>query len=221
MVRILLLCLLLASTACTPATPPLLLAQNCQAEFTSQELVAEHWLLQSTIWRIRQSALLEVGRKKIPMEGFLRLDLQRQEARLFAMNEMGVVLFDLQVTAEGEQLHRVLPQLQQVNGLAEGVAQSLRQIFLRPQPQLDDRLEQRGNSQRLWRSLPDGTLGFLFDCQGDLRETRQEEGTGDWRVIYGRYQSFGTHRLPEEIVMNDYQHSVKLSLWLRDLKEEL
>jgi hypothetical protein len=220
MVRILLICLLL-STSCAPGTPSLQLETNCLAEYRTEELVASHWLLQPETWRIRQSALLEIGHNKIPMEGFLRLDLQRSEARLLAMNDMGVVLFDLQVTPIDEHLHRILPQLQQIKGLAEGVAQSLRQIFLQPQPQLADRLEQRGNSQRLWRSLPDGTLGFLFDCQGDLRETRQEEGTGDWRVIYGRYQSFGTHRLPEEIVMNDYQHSVKLSLWLRDLKEEL
>ncbi len=221
MVRIILFCLLLAITACTQATPPLLLEKNCQAEYKSQELIAENWLLQPKIWRIRQSALLEIGLKKIPMEGFLRLDLQRSEARLLAMNEMGIVLFDLQVSVEDEQLHRVLPQLQQVKGLAEGVAQSLRKIFLRPQPKVDDRLEPGGNNQRLWRSLPIGTLGFLFDCQGDLRETRQSEGPDDWRVIYEKYQSFGDFRIPQEIVMNDYQHKVKLSLWLREVKEEL
>ena len=110
MVRILLFILLIATTACTPATPPLQLVQDCNAVFTSAELLESHWLLQPKILRIRQSALLEIGRKKFPMEGFLRLDLEQGEARLLAMNEMGVVLFDLQVNPEGEQLHRVLPQ---------------------------------------------------------------------------------------------------------------
>jgi len=220
MIRVLLFCLLLASTACTPASPPLQLEQNCLAEHKTWELVNGHWLLQPKVWRIRQSALLELGHKKIPMEGFLRLDLQQREARLLAMNDMGVVLFDLQVSIEDEQLYRVLPQLRQFNGLAQGVAQSLRQIFLSPFPQLDDRREQRENSQRLWRVLPNATLGFLFDCEGDLRETRLSDGPDDWRVVYGHYQLFGEERIPEEIVLNDYQHNVKLSLWLREVKEE-
>jgi hypothetical protein len=221
-VRILLFFLLMATTSCTPATPPLQLAQDCNAVFTSAELMEGHWLLQPKTLRIRQSALLEIGRKKIPMEGFLRLDLEREEARLLAMNEMGVVLFDLQVTSDGEQLHRVLPQLQQVKGLAQGVAQSLRQIFLRPKPQRDDQFESFGNSQRFLRPLAEGdTLTFLFDCQGELRETRYGVDSRDWRILYGHYQSFGAVRLPQEIVLNDYQHNVKLSLWLREVKEEL
>ena len=221
MLRVIVLCIFLALSACVPATPPLQLPENCRAEFTPSQLVANHWLLQPTTWRIRQSALLEIGRKKIPMEGFLRLDLKRQEARLLAMNEMGVVLFDLQVTADDQQLQRILPQLQQVNGLAEGVAQSLRRIFLVPQPHSDDRLENHGNSQRLWQILPDGGLGYVFDCLGDLRETRLLAENGDWRIVYNQYQTFGMTRVPEQIVMNNYRHSVKLSLWLREVKQEL
>jgi len=221
MLRVFVLCIFLALSACVPAIPPLQLPENCQAEFIPSQLIANHWLQQPTTWRIRQSALLEIGRKKIPMEGFLRLDLKRHEARLLAMNEMGVVLFDLQVTADGHQLQRVLPQLQQVDGLAEGVAQSLRQIFLVPQPQTEDRLENRSSSQRLWRILPEGTIGFVFDCFGDLRETRKLAESGDWRVVYNQYQAFESSRVPEQIIMNNYRHSVKLSLWLREVKEEL
>ncbi len=221
MLRIIVFCLLLMSTACAPTTPPLLLAQNCQAEFTRQELLAKHWLLSPKVLRVRQSALLEIGRKKIPMEGFLRLDLELNEARLLAMNDMGVVLFDLQVTSEDEQLHNVLPQLSKVKGLSEGVAQSLRQIFLQPRPSTDDRLDQGQHTQRLLRPSADGSVGFLFDCGGNLRETRLKKNSEDWRVIYQRYQSFGSLRVPEEIVLNDYRHKVKLSLWLREVKEEL
>ena len=221
MVRVIVLCIFLALSACVSAKPPLQLPENCRAEFVPSQLVASHWLLQPTIWRMRQSALLEIGRKKIPMEGFLRLDLKRQEAHLLAMNEMGIVLFDLQITADGQQLQRVLPQLQQVNGLAQGVAQSLRQIFLAPQPRATDQLENRGNSLRLWRTLPEGSLGFVFDCLGDLRESRQLAETGNWRVAYNQYQSFGMSRVPEQIIMNDYLHSVKLSLWLHEVTQEL
>lgn len=220
MLRIFALGLLPMLSACALVTSPLQLPDKCQAEFTPAQLVAKEWLLQPQVWRLRQSVLLEIGRKKIPMEGFLRLDLNLQEARLLAMNEMGVVMFDLQVTADSQQLHRAVPQLQQVKGLAEGVAQSLRQIFLTPRPEETDLLENRGNSQRLWHSLSGGSLGFIFDCQGDLRETRQVSERGDWRVSYDQYRNFGTFRLPEQIVMNDYRHNVKLSLWLREVKQE-
>lgn len=213
-------CLALLLSACAPTAPKLQLPDNCRAEFTPQQLLEQHWLLQPHIWRLRQAALLELGAKKLPLEGFLRLDLQRHEARLLAMNEMGVVLFDLQVAAEGQQLQRAIPQLQQVQGLAQGVAQSLRQIFLRPQPQDGDRLENRVNSQQLWRSLPGGSLEFTFDCRGDLRETRLQSQSGDWQVIYSRYRRFGNSRLPEQMVLNDFRHRVKLSLWLQEVKQE-
>lgn len=218
--RLIALCTLLALSACGPVTPPLDLPENCRAEFTATELVSGHWLLQPNVWRLRQAALLELGRKAIPLEGFLRLDLERQDARLVAMNEMGVVLFDLQVTATGQQLHRAIPQLMEVKGLAQGVAQSLRQVFLQPHPEPGDALEGRGNSQRLWRSLVAGELGFVFDCEGDLRETRQRSEAADWRVAYDQYRPFGRFRLPEQIVMNDYRHRVKLSLWLREVNQE-
>ena len=220
MLRNILLLACLTLTACVPSTPPLQLAENCRAELTAEQLVARHWLSRSGIWRLRQGALLEIGSKKMPLEGFLRLDLQQQEARLLAMNAMGVVLFDLQVTAEAEQLHSAIPQLQQVQGLAQGVAKSLRQIFLLPQPEEQDQLENRGNSQRLWRPQPGGSLGFIFDCQGDLRETRQLAATDDWRVVYDQYQAFDEFYLPMQIVMNDYRRNVKLSLWIREVKQE-
>ncbi len=207
-------------TACVLTTPQQTLPTDCRAVANTEQLLAWSWLQQPGTWRLRQSALLELGSKKIPLEGFLRLDLQKHEARLLAMNEMGLVLFDLQVSLTGQQLHRAIPQLQQIKGFAAGVGQSLRQIFLFPRPQRDDQLENRGNSQRLWRLQSGGSLGFVFDCYGDLRETRLISEGDDWRVIYQQYGGYATARLPEQIVLNDYRHGVKLSLWIREVKQE-
>jgi hypothetical protein len=220
MLRIWVLITVFALSACAPSTPPLYLQEDCRAELTSAQLLDRHWLLKPGIWRLRQSALLEIGHKKIPLEGFLRLDLNKRQARLLAMNELGVVLFDLQVTAEDEELQRAIPQLMQMKGLARGVAQSLRQIYLVPQPQRIDRLEHAGNSQRLSRRVDGGELGFVFDCFGDLRESRLRTEDDDWRVVYDQYRLFEGARLPEQVVMNDYQHNIKLSLWVREVKQE-
>jgi len=131
-----------------------------------------------------------------------------------------LVLFDLLVTKTDQHLQRALPQLQKIKGLAAGVAQSLRQIFLYPPPRVDDQLENRGNIQQLRRMLPDGTLDFRYDCHGDLRTVRWATEENDWRVAYDNYQQFGDSRIPEQIIMNDYQQRLKLSLWIREAKQE-
>lgn len=211
---------LLLLAACMPTTPKLQLPQDCRAEFSAAQLANGNWLNRPGVWRLRQVALLEIGRHKVPLEGFLRLDPARHQARLLALNEMGVVLFDLRVDAHGEQLQRAIPQLQRVKGLARGVAQSLRRIFLQPRPQADDRLAQSGSSERLQRSLLQGEVDFLFDCRGDLRETRRRGADSDWRVAYFDYRKFGDERLPGQLVLNDYRNRVKLSLWLKEVKRE-
>jgi len=218
---ILLFSLLLALGACGPTLPALQLPDNCRAEQTQAELLAADWRQQPHIWRLRQAALLEIGPKKIALEGFLRLDLQRKEARLLALNEMGLVMFDLQVTEQGEVLHRAIPQIREIKALAQGVAQSLRQIFLQPLPQVNDLLQTQGNSQHLQRRLAAGQLEFVFDCSGDLRQTRQQATSSDWQVIYNAYRDYAGSRLPEEILFNDVSHRVKLSLWQKEVKQEL
>lgn len=212
--------LLLSLAACAPGTPPQQLPDNCQAEASSVQLVTANWLNHQQIWRLRQVTLLEVGGQKFPLEGFLRLDLIRGEAHLVAMNEVGLVLFDLLVTRTEQHLQRAVPQLRQIHGFAAGVAQSLRQIFMHPLPRADDQLENRGNSQQLRRMLADGTLDFRYDCRGDLRTVRLQTKDDDWRVAYDHYRQFDGSRVPEQIIMNDYQQRLKLSLWIREARQE-
>jgi hypothetical protein len=219
--RILLFCLLLVLGGCGPTLPRLQLPHNCRAEQTRVELLAADWRQQPHVWRLRQAALLEIGPKKIALEGFLRLDLLHKEARLLALNEMGLVLFDLQVTEQGEVLQRAIPQISAINAVARGVAKSLRQIFLQPLPRADDLLQTQGNSQRLQRRLADGELAFVFDCAGDLRQTRQQAKSGDWQVLYNDYRDYAGTRLPGEILFNDESQRVKLSLWQNEVKLEL
>ncbi|MBN2427426.1 MAG: hypothetical protein JXK94_03720 [Deltaproteobacteria bacterium] len=216
-----LLLTLIALQGCVLTTPPLKLEENCRTAFPGPELAENQWLAQDKTWRLRQAALLEIGPREIPLEGFLRLDLKNREARLVAMNELGLVLFDLQVSISDEKLQRVVPQLRKRKELAKGIGQSLRRIFLLPRPRPGDQLENFANSQRLWRSVPDGRLQFVFDCSGDLRETRKKTNSENWRVLYDSYRLMENSRLPMKIVMNDYRRNVKLSIWLHEAKTEL
>lgn len=209
--------LLLAMFACAPLERPMDTI-DCVDFPDQQHLLSGNWLQQPDIWKLRQSALLELGPKKIPLEGVLRLDTAQRKVRLVAMNEMGLVLFDLELNEQGQKLHRAMPQLQEQPGFAIGVAESLRRIFLQPTPSFDDYLQQRSVSQRIWRLLPGGSLGFIFDCSGNLLETRQMADAGDWQVLYGDYRQFEQQPVPYKIIFNDYSHRVKLSLWLREVK---
>ncbi len=220
MVRLLVFALLLLSQfACAPLERPVKVAE-CSSYPSRRQLLSGNWLQQPAIWHLRQSALLEVRGRKFPLQGLLRLDSERREARLVAMNELGLVMFDLQLDEQGQQLHRALPQLQQQANFVVGVADSLRRIFLPPVPLPDDRLQQRPATQRLWRPLAGGELGFIFDCSGDLQEIRQLTDTDDWRVAYRDYKNFADQRIPQQILYNDYRHGVRLTLWLTEVKQK-
>lgn len=220
MVRIWLFILLLSLAACMPTTPAQELPKDCLAQTPAGELLQSNWLNKGGVWRLRQTTLLEAGGKKFPLEGFLRLDLVKQEARLVAMNGVGLVLFDLLVTPDDQQLHRAVPQLQQLDGFASGVAQSLRQIFFQTQPQVGDKIENITNLQRVKRSISGGTINFSYDCRGDLRTVRQEAKSGNWRVAYDKYQQHDNQRVPLHIIMNDYRQRLKLSLWISAARQE-
>jgi len=200
--------------ACTPFERPSTVV-DCASTPSREQLQKESWLQQEGIWQLRQSALLEIRTKKIPLEGVLRLDTAQHEARLVAMNEMGLVLFDLELNEQEQQLHRSVPQLQQQPGFAVGVAESLRRIFLAPTPRLSDQLQ---DSLRLLRDLPGGRLEFIFGCSGELQETRQQNDAANWRVLYRDYRPVAGQLIPHEIIFNDYDHGVKLSLWVREVK---
>lgn len=195
-------------------------ATVCTSRPDLKQMYTGNWLQQPGVWHLRQSVLLELGPRKIPLEGLLRLDTLRHEARLVAMNEMGLVLFDLQLDQQGQTLLRGMPQLQKQPGFAVGVAKSLRQIFLSPLPETSDQLELYPDSQQLWRALPGGRLTFTFSCSGDLRETRKKAETDDWRTVYSDYQPLAGSNIPQHIQFNDYRHRVKLSLWLGEVKRK-
>lgn len=211
---------LLSLVACAPSAPTLVLPHDCQAQRSPAQLLAGDWLQQPDIWRLRQGTLLEYGRRKFPLDGFLRLDLVRREARLVAMNELGVVLFDLRVDATGEELLRSLPQLQRYPQLTTALAQSLRRLLLTPQPQAGDEAVAGDSRQLLRRTLAAGELNFLFDCRGDLRQTEATGSAGNWQAVYSDYRQFDGRRLPQTLVLFAAGERVKLTLTLQQARRE-
>lgn len=211
---------LLLLTACVPATPPQQFPGDCESLLPLDQAMAGHWLKRDDTWRLRQSALLQLGTRKIALEGFLRLDLKKREARLLAMNEVGIVMFDLHLDEEGQKLIRAVPQLQKLKGFDQGVAQSLRRIFFHTPPEAMDEPVLKDSRQRLTGGLGGDQLTFDFDCRGDLRTVRQRTDKGDWRVAYEDYRPVAGIRVPQQVALNDYDHALSLTLWMREARLE-
>lgn len=219
MKQILLLSILFLS-ACAPNPQRLILREICSQELSAARVIEQHWLNQPDTWRLRQSALLELRGRKFPLEGFMILDLGEQRLHMVAMNDMGLVFFELVVTAEDQQLRRALPQLQQQPGLAEGIAASLRRIYFKPRPQTTDSARMAPAHLSLRRPVAAGDLSFVFDCDGRLRETRLHSDTENWQLIYDSYQRITERAVPEKIVMNNFHQAVTLTLWQREITLE-
>lgn len=221
---------LLLLGGCAPAIPELELPSTCSADMSQQELIRNHWLNREHIWRLRQSALLEIGTRKSALEGFVRLDLKQHEVRLVALNGMGLVVFDLLVDLHSEKLMRAVPQVKNIKGFASGVGTSLRRMFLTPRPCSEDTLEYHGHYQCLVQRPgeehvgPDAELEFIFDCAGNLRRTRFESDAATWQIVYSAYRAYplesGRVEIPERIVLHNAERRMKLTLTLNEIRQE-
>jgi hypothetical protein len=195
------------------ATPPVPTRQ-----VTAAELVKGQWTEAPTVFRIRQSALFEFRGAKVPMAGFLILDLQRREVRLVGLNDLGVKLFDLGVTSEGFQEHFLMPELSNIPGLTGAVAESVRRIFLAPQPGAADALRIGGELYHLTRMEDGRQLQFTFGGPGALLLEKTAIGGGeDWCARYYKYRPVEDTLFPGGIVLQDRRAGYRLTLWMEEV----
>ena len=212
--------LLVLVCGCLPTLPPQQLPQDCRAEQERNELVGTDWRQQQQVWRLRQTALFDFGYRKLALACFVRFHSVAGELRMIAINELGLVMFDLQVDNDGETLHRAIPQLKKREKLMADIAGNLRRIFLTPLPSADDSLEHQDYVQILSRTTGQEKVRFVFDCQGDLRQSSGDGGSGRWRILYNRYADWNGLRLPNQTLLSDESGHINLSLELKEVKQE-
>lgn len=214
--RLLIIFLLLALGGCAriPAEPPVSIPLT---QRSAADLIAKVWPAGEGEWRIRQSALLELGPARIPMSGFLLL--HPGEARLVGLDDLGVKLFDLTVTPAGHTEHFLLPELARLPRVGETIAASVRRIFLAPRPAAGDRPRQKDDGIALERKEERRKVQFLFGGPAmDLKETQVRGGGEDWRVRYSDYRPEGESRIPREIILDDLERNYRLTLWLEEVR---
>lgn len=183
-------------------------------------VLADSWATDDQVWRLRQTALFEMRGAKVPLSGLLRLDNGRRQARLIGLNDLGVKLFDISVTPEGEEVHYLFPELTRFPGAGEAIAASLRRIYLTPQPLPSDQVTAAGEGWRLQRQTAAGSIEFHFDRERHLRQKRTRGEGEDWRVRYADYRLAAGRELPGLAALDDFQGGYRLTLWLDEVKKE-
>ncbi len=170
---------------------------------------------------IRQSALFEFERMRVPITGVMKLDRSTKVARLVGMNDMGVKLYDISVDAASSQAHFIIPDLARYPGFAEAVAVSVRRIFLTTLPEPGDALERTPTSYQLTRAEgTGGTVRFTFGgAYTQLLEKSFRGAAGAWRVRYYRYQRLQGHLFPGGIVLDDDRAGYRLTLWIESVEK--
>ncbi len=215
--RLAILLVLLAATGCSgvPFKPP---APAPTRRLSAGDLLDGLWNRGERVWRIRQSALFEFHGAKVPMGGFLLLDAGRREARLVGLNDMGVKLFDLTVTASGQRENYLFPELARIPGVSGAIAGAVRHIFLAPQPQPGDRLRIEATDYLLTRSKGEEEIRFTFGGPEPLLLEKRVQGGGEkWGVRYFEYRPAAGAMVPGGIVLDDAR-GYRLTLWLEEVK---
>ena len=216
-----LLCLLAAllpAAACT--TAPFRPTEPTRTRPTTAAALAGNlWTAGNGTFLIRQSGLLEFQGARMPMVGILKLDTGNKTARLVGMDDMGMKLFDLSVDRSSSRMHYTLPALDRYPGLAGVVSDSVRRIFLEPEPAEDDTLAIDADQYHLSRVRDGTSIRFLLGGQDAQLLKKTSSGPEErWEVRYHEYQRRLDLPVPGGIVLDDYRAGYRLTLWTESVE---
>lgn len=186
---------------------------------SAEALAAKVWTTKPGIRYLRQTALFESGGVKVAADGLLRFDPAARTARLVALNEVGLKLFDLTVTQDSVAENFLLPDLAKAQGFSAAVATCLRAVFLAYEPRGSDRLETGPETHELSRRDGDGRLTCVFGGEETLLLKEYEGEEQSWSVRFFDYRPEGSLLLPGRTVFADRRAGYRVSLWLREVKE--
>jgi len=144
--------------------------------------------------------------------GLLELDPSRGTARLQGVDDLGMTLFRLVVTARDLEPEYLSPALPRGKFLTREVASSLRRVYL---------LERRPGGRE--RGLPIGLTPLGPDARGRslrlavddscrLRSVEASGGGEDWLVRYDDYFEAEGTMFPRTIVLEDRVEGLRLTI---------
>jgi hypothetical protein len=176
------------------------------------------WTAAPGRYYLRQAALFEFGQARVSADGLVRLDTGSGEARLVAVNEMGVKLFDLSVTRETVTENFLLPDLARVPGLTRSVAACLRAVYLDHRPRPTDALTTGRYTYELRRREGEGELVCTFSGLETLLLKEYEAPGESWAVRFHDYRPTDGLLVAGRTVFTDRRAGYRVTLLLQEVK---
>ena len=216
----------LPMAGCGTKKPPSLVIPPAPPGLSTHELKKDLFPLTAGILHLRQTAHFTFRGRTFPMLGMMSINPSEQNARLVAVNELGITLFDVEINESKAVEHFAVPQLARFPRFGEAVASSLRRIFLAPYPHPEqDSLTIEKGCYILSGKRGKARVRFFFGGPDAVLVGKEAtEGRRSWQVLYRDYRSWGEWLLPHDIVLidnaADYRLQLKI-LQVRGKHEEL
>ena len=186
---------------------------------TAATLSANLWTSGKGTFLVRQSVLIEYRGGRTAVSGIMRLDTGAKTARLVGMDEMGIKWFDLSIDREATRTNFILPALDRFPGMAKAVGDSVRRIFLDPEPQETDLLRIDPERYVLTRTRDGNSIRFILGGEDAQLLEKRCRGTGErWRIGYYEHRRWQGIPVPGGIVLEDRRAGYRLTLWMEILE---
>lgn len=184
-------------------------------------LLEKSWPDTRAVYRIRQTALLKVGFRKIPMDSVLILNARQRTARLVAMSSMGIKFFDIETIGDTVTAHYIFPEFRKIENLPERIGEAVRRIFLSPLPGPGDATGADEKVQWLTRTVDGTRYRFVFDGKNRLLEMKSADGGAEkWTARYYDYERTGDEWIPMGITYRDTRGRYALTLWMERVERK-
>ena len=182
---------------------------------TAASLTRNLWTAGKGFFLVRQSVLIEYGGARVAVSGVMRLDTGKKTARLVGMDEMGVKWFDLSIDRETTRTNFLLPALDRYPRLAGPVGDSVRWIFLDPEPGETDRLRIDPYGYVLEGNRDGNAVRFILGGEDAQLLEKRCRGPGKrWRIRYYEHRRWQGMTVPGGIVLEDRRGGYRLTLWM-------
>ncbi|HUI45022.1 MAG TPA: hypothetical protein VL122_03375 [Nitrospirota bacterium] len=163
-------------------------------------------------FQLLNTVVFEYNWRKFVGIGFVEINRRDDLFKVVCLNPMGVKLFELAGNRD-----RIVPvysiaAFSKYGDIASAVGADIRRIYFDLIPAADARVMRRKYSISFRQASGDGTLEYLFAGEhGDLVEKNYYDGSGlAWRVSYYEYREQNGKRLPQGIVLLNYQYGYRL-----------
>jgi hypothetical protein len=184
-------------------------------------LLEKHWPDALGVYRIRQTALLKIGFRELPMDGVLILNAREQKARLVAMSSMGIKFFDVEIIGDTVTAHYILPEFRKIGNLPERIGEAVQRLFLSPGPAPGDAMGADEKALWLTRTVDGTRYRFVFGGEHRLLASKTADGgTEKWTARYFDYMQTGNEWIPRGFTYRDARGRYALTLWTERVEKE-